>query len=214
MAAVPLEASIVITAWNRSGVVDDGSTDDTAQVAEGFGEPVRVLRQHHAGAAAALNTGVAQATGDVVAFLDSDDLWLPRKLELQLAALKSDPDVEIVYGWAEMFACPTLSAAERARICIPQKPVEALGTSCLAIRAATLRRVGPFAEYRAPTLDWLNRARELSVPQRCLGTVLIRRRLHRGSMNFREREQLRRSYVEVAKAALDRRRRTCGRVAE
>ena len=223
---MPLEASVVITAWNRAGtlgetlesalaqtrapceilVVDDGSTDGTARIAESFGAPVRLLRREHGGMAAALNTGVAAAGGDVVAFLDSDDLWLPEKLELQLAALESDPGLDIVYGWAELFACPTLSAAERARIRIPPKPVEALGTSCLAVRATALERVGSFAAFQGTVLDWLNRARELACRRHRVDAVLVRRRVHRDSMNWQEREELRRSYLDVAKAALDRRR--------
>src|SRR5688572_32276770 len=67
-------------------VIDDGSTDDTARVAAEFGAPVRVITTGGRGVAAARNAGAASATGDYLAFLDADDVWLPRKLELQLAA--------------------------------------------------------------------------------------------------------------------------------
>lgn len=226
-AAVPLEASVVITAWNRAAylgeavrsalaqtrapreilVVDDGSTDDSAEIAESFGEPVRVLRRPHGGMAAALNTGVAAARGDVIAFLDSDDLWLPEKLGLQLGALESDSGLDGVYGWSDSFACPTLGAAERAQILVPAEPAQAPGTSCLAIRAALLERVGPFADFHACVLDWLNRAGELSARIHCIDAVLMRRRLHADCQSVKQRERVRRSYLDVAKAALDRRRR-------
>ena len=70
-------------------VVDDGSSDDTRAVAEGYDDPrVRYLAHDtNRGVSAARNTGVAAADGDYVAFLDSDDEWLPRKLDRQLATL-------------------------------------------------------------------------------------------------------------------------------
>jgi glycosyltransferase involved in cell wall biosynthesis len=78
-------------------VVDDGSSDDSAAVAESVGDPrVRVVVQANGGAAAARNTGLAMATGKYVAFLDADDLWLPQKLAVQLDVLRAHPDVSAV----------------------------------------------------------------------------------------------------------------------
>ena len=70
-------------------VVDDGSTDDSAAIAEGFGPPVRVIRQGNQGESVARNRGVEAATGEWVAFLDADDLWEPGKTSVQLAAAGS-----------------------------------------------------------------------------------------------------------------------------
>lgn len=67
-------------------VVDDSSTDDTPQVLATYGDRIRVHRQPNAGVAGARNTGARLATGDWVAFLDADDVWLPRKIEAQLEA--------------------------------------------------------------------------------------------------------------------------------
>jgi glycosyltransferase involved in cell wall biosynthesis len=68
-------------------VVDDGSTDDSAAIAESFGPPVRVIRQANQGESVARNRGIDSAIGDWVAFLDADDLWVPHKLEQQLKAI-------------------------------------------------------------------------------------------------------------------------------
>jgi len=66
-------------------VVDDGSSDDLATTLEPFGERVLLVRHaHNRGAAAARNTGIAASDGDLIAFLDSDDLWLPGKLKTQI----------------------------------------------------------------------------------------------------------------------------------
>jgi glycosyltransferase involved in cell wall biosynthesis len=79
-------------------VVDDGSSDGTPEVAEQFGERVRVLRQKNAGPAAARNRGIAAAKGDFIAFLDADDVWLPGKIAMQVKYLQDHPDVGVVFG--------------------------------------------------------------------------------------------------------------------
>ncbi|MGX1669804.1 glycosyltransferase family A protein [Streptomyces sp. NPDC055400] len=78
-------------------VVDDGSTDGGAAIAEGIAdERIRVDRGPNRGAAAARNRGLALAKGEIVAFLDSDDLWFPEKLSEQISVLQSDRDVVAV----------------------------------------------------------------------------------------------------------------------
>src|SRR3972149_3633636 len=64
-------------------VIDDGSTDDSAAIADSFGSPVRVIRQTNQGESVARNRGIDEARGDWIAFLDSDDVWNPTKLERQ-----------------------------------------------------------------------------------------------------------------------------------
>jgi glycosyltransferase involved in cell wall biosynthesis len=78
-------------------VVDDGSTDGTREVVRRFGGEVRLLERGHGGPAAARNTGIAAARGELIAFLDADDLWKPRKLILQVP-LFDNPAVGLVYG--------------------------------------------------------------------------------------------------------------------
>jgi glycosyltransferase involved in cell wall biosynthesis len=71
-------------------VVDDGSTDDTSEcVSRRYGPSVRVIKQENAGCAAARNRGISEARGEWIAFLDSDDVWLPTKIERQIEAITS-----------------------------------------------------------------------------------------------------------------------------
>ena len=107
MTAPPPTVSVVVAAYNaerfladaldsvaaqtapplETVVVDDGSTDRTAEIAERHPVGARLVRQENAGSAAARNRGIAEARGALVAFLDADDLWLPHKLDRQIAAL-------------------------------------------------------------------------------------------------------------------------------
>jgi glycosyltransferase involved in cell wall biosynthesis len=76
-------------------VVDDGSTDNTRDILDTYGQDIIVLRQANKGVSAARNRGIAEAGGQLVAFLDSDDLWLPRKLSRQVDFFKFNPDAVI-----------------------------------------------------------------------------------------------------------------------
>jgi glycosyltransferase involved in cell wall biosynthesis len=83
-------------------VVDDGSTDRTRaiveQYARDYGDRVRLVEQPNSGQSAARNNGIRHSEGEFIAFLDADDDWLPRKLELTVAAMLADPDAALVYS--------------------------------------------------------------------------------------------------------------------
>lgn len=83
-------------------VVDDGSADDTRRRVEKYGSNVRYVPRPNGGVSAARNTGLALATGEFIALLDSDDAWLPWKLEAQVAFLRARPGVGMV--WTDMAA--------------------------------------------------------------------------------------------------------------
>jgi glycosyltransferase involved in cell wall biosynthesis len=81
-------------------VVDDGSTDSSPQLLQQYGDRIKVIYQQNSGPAAARNTGMREATGDFIAFNDSDDIWLPGKLSAQIALLQAEPEIGLCYtGW-------------------------------------------------------------------------------------------------------------------
>lgn len=79
-------------------VVDDGSVDNTQEVVAQFGKDVRYIYQDNQGVGAARNRGVEVASGEWLAFLDSDDLWLPDKLSLQFQVLQHFPEFKIIHS--------------------------------------------------------------------------------------------------------------------
>jgi glycosyltransferase involved in cell wall biosynthesis len=90
--------SVLAQTWPRVEVivVDDGSRDETPQVVAPYGDRIVCLRQENQGLAGARSAGLARATGAYVAWLDSDDMWNPEKLAVQIAFLEARPDVAVV----------------------------------------------------------------------------------------------------------------------
>jgi len=76
-------------------IVDDGSTDNTLEILNAYQDDITVLRQNNHGVSAARNWGITAASGRFIAFLDSDDLWLPQKLFRQVEFFNKNPDAQI-----------------------------------------------------------------------------------------------------------------------
>jgi hypothetical protein len=133
-------------------VVDDGSTDATVHAMAGFGGRVLYLQQANAGPAAARNLGLRHASGEIVAFLDSDDRWLPRHLATIVASLANHPRTVVAstcpgFGFgARLFGQPTGLVAPLPRLLIGNF----IGyPSCTAARREALLAVGGFDEELA-----------------------------------------------------------------
>src|SRR5262249_22986841 len=132
-------------------VVDDGSKDDTRERLAHCGERIRYIHQSNQGVAAARNRGVQEAHGDHVAFLDADDVWHPRKLDLQLRALAGRADLGLVgtssFDWpAERLPEPDVLRGGELMV-VPWEQLAVRNvfvTSSLLVRRDVLQRVGPF----------------------------------------------------------------------
>lgn len=80
-------------------VVDDGSNDNTKEVAESYGNKIKYIYQKNAGPSSARNTGIMHASGTYIAFLDSDDEFLPSKLVMQMKYLRAHPECRFLYSY-------------------------------------------------------------------------------------------------------------------
>jgi glycosyltransferase involved in cell wall biosynthesis len=88
-------------------VVNDGSIDDTAVIAQSYGRAVRCVNKRNGGQSSARNMGIRLAAGKYVAFVDADDLWEPNKLELQIELYENNPELGLVYSDAYYFEAST-----------------------------------------------------------------------------------------------------------
>jgi glycosyltransferase involved in cell wall biosynthesis len=195
-------------------VVDDGSTDATPEVLSAYGDRIRVLRQKNAGVAAARNAGIAAARGDSVAFLDSDDAWYPRKLELQLARLEADPALGLVHCGAatidaEGRTLKTSTGGMEGRVAeailrLDREVIMPQGSS-IVVPKRVAEEIGGFDERLPPSEDWDFCYRIAArYPIGYVPLVLVRYRLH-GSGIHQNIERMERSMsIALEKAFADR----------
>jgi glycosyltransferase involved in cell wall biosynthesis len=207
------EAYESIVAQNYSPLetilVDDGSTDQSAEIAKLFKPPAQYFYQPHKGLSAALNLGLNHARGEYLGFLDADDIWADRKLSKQIAALETDPDLDMVFGHVKSFTTPEFKADKAAP---PPGMEEAKPGYCkgaMLIRRSAFLCVGPFSEdlHVGDFVEWYMRALEQNLKTLLLPDVVLFRRLHDANQGIRDRA-FQTDYVRIVKASLDRRRRT------
>jgi glycosyltransferase involved in cell wall biosynthesis len=196
--STPFTISVVVTFWNREQylvdaiesvlaqshdvelvLVDDGSTDASVEIARRYAPPARLFQQENRGPAGASNTGVRHATGEFVAFCDSDDLWTSVRLDSQLAALAADPALDLVFGHAEEFLSPEIDPAT-VRTRPLRGTIPATVPSAALVRKTVFDRVGPFDESlrNGAWVDWYARVRGFGARECIVPDVVFRRRIH------------------------------------
>jgi glycosyltransferase involved in cell wall biosynthesis len=189
-------------------VVDDGSTDGTASVARSLGKDIRVIGRENGGPAAARNTGIAGASGDVIAFLDADDLWPDGSLATRLARLASDPPVDVVLGQTQVKVRRKNGATGFEPF---GEPWHCPLVGCGAYLRRALDAVGLFDETldQSEDLDWFLRMREFKVPTARIEDVTVFYRLHDTNLT-RGAGPKARNLLLAVKRSLDRRRAGSG----
>lgn len=185
-------------------VIDDGSTDTSAAIANAYGGIVRCISQANGGLSVARNSGLAATTGELIAFLDADDAWPADSLALRLGYLRANPGIDAVVGSVVQFQDAT--GEEQ-----PPAP-GALAGNMLAWRAV-FDRVGLFdPQFRVGEfVDWHARARQCGIQFGAIPDVVLRRRLHDSNMGRKANTEGERvDYVRVLRAALERKRAAGG----
>jgi glycosyltransferase involved in cell wall biosynthesis len=181
-------------------VIDDGSTDGTAACAAAYSR-VELIRQENGGPGVARNAGLLRARGNWIAFLDSDDLWAPQKLEKQLAAAHAQ-NVRIVFTGMRV-------GRQQADRDYDMKPeiLRGFHASTLLAHRSIFAEYGHFFESgkMGEFVEWMARVEEGSVPVCVLPEALVSRRIHTTNLGIRERHR-RKEYVHLVRQIQLRRR--------
>jgi glycosyltransferase involved in cell wall biosynthesis len=186
-------------------LIDDGSDDDSAAIAESYGDSIVFRKDPRAGAGAARNAALELATGDYITLVDADDVLPPGSISSRMALFEDG--VDVVSGWLEEFLSPELSAEQRRglRELRPASPARLPG--CLLLTQSAYAAVGPFDPdlTLGVGLDWAARFAERGYEERSVERIVLRRRIHASNTNRREADSLT-DYVKAVRAALGRRR--------
>lgn len=176
-------------------VVNDGSTDGTADVIGRYGDLVRVVHQSNCGVSIARNRGAAMATGQFLSFLDADDRLDPRKITMQVDAFRAHAPLDFCDCHTAYFWSTDLTEEARQRDFRHERSFwkQALPAhiSGWLLRRQLWDRVGGFsASLRySEDMDWFSRARDLPMRRLTLADVLTYRRLHAGNVTARRRDE-------------------------
>ncbi|MBE6963738.1 MAG: glycosyltransferase family 2 protein [Ruminococcaceae bacterium] len=189
-------------------VVDDGSEDDTAAVAAARPE-VRYIRKEHSGISATRNLAIAQARGEVIAFLDADDLWTPDKLEKQVAYLDACPDCQVVFSLVKnFFDGPEAAMTERQRQLLNAKVEYCLPACC--VRKEVFETCGIFREDLAYGEDtyWITRLWTAGIHMKhCIQEPLYLRRIHNDNISLTHRKVGRENVMALMADAIRQQRK-------
>lgn len=188
-------------------LVDDGSTDGTPQIAARMGNRVKYVRQDNQGPPAARNHGLRLACGDIIGFLDADDVWMPRKLDLQLSILQQNTQCDIVWGRTQI-AMPAGPIERSVSFASYGDPAYYASLAACLFRRRAFDRLGNFniAQRHGDDLDFFARAKEAGLNiHRHVDTVLEYRRHDKNITNDVALDA--KYLVGAVKRSLDRKRK-------
>lgn len=191
-------------------VIDDGSTDGTADIVRNFPQ-VKYFHMPNAGLGAARNNGVRRASGEYLAFIDADDLWLPEKLRVQMQRLLTEnSENTMVFSHMGQFICSTLSETEAGKIKLEehQKVIPGISAITLLLHKNVFEKVGYFFEIKqvGDFIEWYSRAQDLKIETIMLPEVLAKRRIHASNMSRQKQQYSQQQFLPVLKSILERRR--------
>ncbi len=165
-------------------VIDDGSNDDSAAIAEAM-PGVRTIREPHRGVAPTRNTALTHARGDLVAWLDADDLWTPDKLAVQVAYMEAHPEIGMTFTHQRLFFEPGTPRPYWVRDEMVDRDSPIVGTCAMIVRRHLFESIGGFDPAKTPTddTDWIFRARHAGIGLVTLPETLLFRRVHQTNIS-------------------------------
>ena len=178
-------------------VVDDGSSDNTADLATKLA--CSVISIPHSGLSAARNVGLKQARGEYILFHDHDDVMRDSALRLLLAEFKRDRGLQIVMARAADFISPELNEADKKTLAPHTEPYYGLLSGAVLIRREVFNIVDAFTEDLATgqTMDFLLRAKNAGIRIGKTEFIAVDRRLHNNNMGRTMQKQENMDYASI-----------------
>ena len=186
-------------------VVDDGSTDQTANIVSQFKAQVKYVYQNNSGPASARNKGIKLSQGNIIAFLDTDDLWSENKLAIQLDYLAQNPNCSIVQGLIQQMELTRFSETELPFFEKVHQPYQYINIGSAIYRKSVFDQVGLFDEKMTygEDVDWFFRAWENGISKAVLKEVNLFYRKHQQSMTV-GKKLVEVGFIKIFKKHLDR----------
>lgn len=189
-------------------VVDDGSTDATAAISRSFSE-LKYFYQPNQGAAAARNAGLENVSGELIGFLDADDLWAPHKLSSQVAYHLQHPEVDCSFVGLANFVEEGIEPPPWFRDNQSQNGGRDYSPCTLLARRSVFDRVGLFdTAYRVgEDTEWFVRAADAGVKVGFLPEILVQRRIHGANLSYESPAVRMGILMRILKASIERKRK-------
>ncbi|RLD21651.1 MAG: hypothetical protein DRI69_03510 [Bacteroidetes bacterium] len=189
-------------------VIDDGSTDNSIALVESLSVPVKIIHQANAGPAAARNTGLLQASGEYIAFLDADDLYPANKFKVQLDYFKENPETKVVAGRIQYIF---LEGSESKLINFEseEQTMVHVHLGSMLTHRSVFDTIGPFDATLqfSEDIEWWLRLREHEINYVVLPDITLQYRLHDANMT-RGLRGIERDFMRALRMSLARRRKT------
>ena len=197
-------------------VIDDGSSDRSAVIAEGFpsrDDRVRTLRRRHEGLSATLNAGIAAARGEYIARMDADDISVPDRLQKQVAYLDAHPACIAVGTWIEVvdeagrpLGLKTFVTTHAEISAALLRGISPMAHPTVVVRGDALRAAGGYDARRYPSEDldlWFRLGESGALAN--LGEALLQHRRHKAAIGVREREKMKAMALAICNEARSKR---------
>lgn len=192
-------------------VVDDGSTDRTAEIVKSYGNRVRYVHRPNGGPAAARNQGLALARGEWIAFLDSDDLWTENKLETQVSYMQAHPALQYTVGKIVYFLEPGSLAPPGFRMELLEGPRAGCLLQAMVARKEVFDIVGLFDPRLQPSedVDWFSRANDLNLAMATVDQIVLKVRIHGGNTSLQTAQNNRKLMAALRQSVHRKKQLTC-----
>jgi glycosyltransferase involved in cell wall biosynthesis len=187
-------------------VVDDGSTDGSGVIAQRY-DKVQYIWQENAGVSAARNRGLEFASGEFIAHQDADDIWLPKKLELQVRCLLDHPEVGYTVGRTKFFLEDGCTIPDGFRAELLQNDHAGRYLQATLMRKSVVEGVGLFDTGMkvAEDIDWFSRANDLNISLITLREIVVHKRVH--DMNITYQQQFNNQHLlKALRRSVERKR--------